>query len=70
MTAHELARILARGPDVPVCACWPDIKIELTAAYYGGDVRYLPADGLFAIGPAVLVGAPDDPAWSGLGGRR
>lgn len=64
MTAHELARILARGPDVPVCACWPTIKIELAAAYYADQVRYLADDALVAVGPVVLIGSPDDPAWT------
>lgn len=63
MTAHELARILARGPDVPVVACWPTIRIEVTAAYYAAEVRYLADDALAAVGPVVLLGSPDDPAW-------
>lgn len=63
MTSHELARILARGPDVPVCGCWARIKIELQAAYYAENVRYLPEDGLLAKGPVILIGSPNDPAW-------
>lgn len=62
MLAHELARILVRGPDVPVVMVLPAVRIEVTAAYWLGHVRYLPADALVALGDVIAIGAPSDMA--------
>jgi hypothetical protein len=64
VTNRDLARLLLLYPDTPVCVAVGGVLREVERVRVVGHARYFPPieEGIFAVGPAVIVEALPDAA--------
>lgn len=70
MTNRDLARLLLLYPDAPACVAVGETLREVERVRVVGSARYFPPieEGIFAVGPAVIVEALSETQGESMGG--